>query len=168
MEEIKINLENLSEEEKEQLMSLVEKANKPKTGRWKPKKAEKYWAMSIIAINGTTKICWNDNEFDERSFAIGNVFKTEEEAKFALEKRKVESELQDIADELNDGWEPDFTNSAEQKYNIFYDYRSNTIVVDRNQTHKFAVVYFKNETITEEAIKRIGEERLKKYYFEVE
>ena len=34
MEEIKLNMENLSEEEREQLMKLIEKANAQKTKVW--------------------------------------------------------------------------------------------------------------------------------------
>lgn len=168
MEEIKLNLENLSEEEREQLMKLVEKANKPKAGRWKPETYNTYWFISLLTASGISRSSWRGDSFDNARFSVGTVFKTEKDAKFALEKRKVEVELQDIADELNDGWKPDWTNGEQDKYFLYYDCRAKCFRFSTNEIFKNPVVYFKTESMAKEAIKRIGEERLKKYYFDVE
>lgn len=167
MKEVKINLEKLSKEEREQLMKLVEKANKPTAGRLKPAKNDIYFYMSYDpeAIRSSL---WAGDTFDNARFSLGNVFKTREEAKFALEKRKVEVELQDVADELNDGWKPDWKNNKDYKYFMYYDCRTRKLIVGCNTACNHANVHFKDEPCAKEAIKRIGEERLKKYYFEVE
>ena len=43
MDEIKLNMENLTKEEREQLLKLVEKANRKESKVWKPKYNDKYY-----------------------------------------------------------------------------------------------------------------------------
>lgn len=167
MTEIKLNLDNLSDEERERFFALIEKANKPKPGRWKPENGETYFAISCVAANGVTAARWTDDGIDKERFALGNVFKTAEDAKFALAKRKVEVLLQDIADELNDGWKPDWTNVMERKHFICYGHTSKGLYVMSTTMDKPGV-YFKSSVIAREAVSRIGEDVLKKYIFEVE
>ena len=54
-ENITIDLEGLSKEEREQLLRLVEKAKKPKK-IWKPKCGEKYWYITLVGVSEET---WN-------------------------------------------------------------------------------------------------------------
>lgn len=163
--EIKLSLENLSKEEREQLMQLVEKANKPKPGRWKPNRGELYYH---ILSNGEVNTCrWDDYSTEKERFAIGNVFKTKKEAEFAVEKRKVEVELQDIADELNEGWVPNWNDKGTNKYIIAYNADNGRVEATLSRYIKIRGACFKTEDIANEAIRRVGKGCITKYYLEV-
>lgn len=163
---ISVNLENLSEEEREQLMNLIKKSNGCKRSVRRPKNNEMYFYIS-----GECEICfhrWRNDSIDNRYYEIGNCFKTKEEAEFALEKRRVEVELQHFAEENNER-EIDWEDEGQNKYCMYYDIVTDEIEGSVLYCSKVAgIVYFSSTKILEQAIQVIGEERLKKYYFEVE
>ena len=161
---LQINMNNLTDEERTTLLSLVEKANKPKNKVWKPKFGLVYYFISnngeIEATNCIESIA------DEERFVFGNCFKTEDEAKFALEKLKVITELKRFAIEHNEG-EIDWSDSEQKKYYIYYSCHINRTDIDFTTQMRENIVYFTSQEIATQAIQEIGEERLKKYYFEV-
>lgn len=163
MNNITVNMDNLTTDERNTLLKLIEKANKPKNKSWKPGWGERYYTISN---DGTliNLLCTNDNT-DERTFTIGNCFKTKEEAEFALEKQKVITELKRFALENNE-CELDWNNEY-HKFYLYYDYKTGKIAVVSNMSWKTLSVYFSSEIIAKEAIEKIGRDRLKKYYFEV-
>lgn len=164
MTEIKLNLDNLSDEEIARFFALIERANKPKLGKRKPNVNDGYY---YICSDGKINFCyWFNDADDKRRFALGNVFKTEEEAKFAVEKRKVEVLLQDIADELNDGWVPDWSDVKMKKHFIAYSRLAKDFGI-LSAAMERPGIYFKSKDVAKEAIRRIGEDVLKKYIFEV-
>ena len=161
---ITVNMENLSDEERNTLLELINKANKPKSKVWKPEDAELYYF-----IRNDGQICythWNEIDLDQDRYGLGNCFKTEDEAKFALEKLKVITELKRFALEHNGG-EIDWSDKEQDKYFMYYSYISFKIIIDYTTTSKRTTTYFTSREIAEQAIKKIGKERLKKYYFEV-
>ena len=84
---INVNLLNLSEEEREQLMSLIKKANQPQKNRWRGEKNDVYYS-----ITGDGRIVDNresESTCDDVVYQFGNYFKTKEEAEFELNKRLV-------------------------------------------------------------------------------
>ena len=102
-EQITVNLNNLTEGEREQFKKLLEKGNK-ESRVWKPKKIDQYYY-----INDFTDVCtdtWQEAGADYKRFKIGNVYKTREEVCFALERAKVKAELERYALEHND---PDYS-----------------------------------------------------------
>lgn len=116
--DIKVNLNNLTEDERNTLLSLVEKGNKPKNKIWKPKYDEGYYASdSSGAVLETT---WN-TEIDEQMYDIGNCFKTKKEAEFEVERLKVIAELKRYAQEHNE-CEVDWSNANQFKYYLYYSY----------------------------------------------
>lgn len=162
MNEIKLNLENLSQEEREQLMKLVEKANKPKYEQWIPKDKEYYYYLGVDgSVNGAY---WHDNSNIARfGVKYGNFFKTKEEAERFAEKRRIEVELQNIANELNNGWKPNWEDPNEAKYSIVKG-ASGNILIDYDYNLTRSTIYFKTREFAKQAIEHIGEERLKKYF----
>ena len=56
-----------------------------------PQDGDKYWY--IKTTGDILHEIWGDFRFEKDMLEIGNVFKTEEEAKFAVEKLKAEAEL---------------------------------------------------------------------------
>lgn len=160
---ITVNMDNLSTDERNTLLELIKKANKSNKV-WKPCKNEEYWYISTI---GKICNCINCNtDEDNRVYKLGNCFKSKEEAEFALEKQKVTTELKRFALENND--ELYWNDTDRKKYFIVYDYGSKFIDFVFSYFKKMMNnIYFSSREIAQEAVKTIGEERLKKYYFEV-
>lgn len=166
--QITVNMENLSNEEREQLLKLVERSNKQPKKRWRAEDEEEYYFIDYC-----NKIdAWKELNYktDKGLYEIGNYFKTEEEAEFELNKRLVYQELKDYALEHNEykfNWEDE----TQRKWYICYDYD-----VNPESLNYFCVwtlcdigqIYFSSEKIAHEAAKAVGENRIKKYLFGVE
>ena len=146
------------------------KAEEQKQGKvWKPKKGEDYWVMFDGELN--TDI-WEDDDddgYDNRRYIRGNIFKTKEEAEWADQHRIVATELKHFVAE-NDPrpiTEEDWKDLGLMKYHMLYTYESG-IDISGTFSHRMAKqVYVSDIEVIKKAIKHIGEERLKKYYFGV-
>lgn len=155
---ITVNMKNLSEEERETLMKLIQKSNGSKGKVWKPEDNEKYF---YVSRRGVINICrWINDTTDNGCYEIGNCFKTKEEAEFALEKRRVEVELQRFAEENNEC-------ETGVRYFISYNLDSE-ITVDQVYGVRLKGIYFSSKEVAENAIWAIGKGRLKKYYLGIE
>lgn len=96
-------------------------------------------------------------------FAIGNHFKTRKEAEFQVERLKVLAEMKRIVakdDEV--AWD-----ANKVHWFICYNIRKSEIDVQYYIFYKQDDIYFASEERAYECINTIGEERLKKYYFQV-
>lgn len=164
MDNVTIDMNNLTEREREQLLTLVAKANKG-SKVYVPEDGEKYW---IILTSGTlSNYTWRGDCFDHGLLAIGNCFKTREEAKFEVERLKVIKELKDYALKYNEH-EIDWKDENKGKWCIYYSYSYSTVLSDVTSSIGLSTVYFTSSQIAGNAIKAIGEDRLKKYYFGIE
>lgn len=160
------NLDNLTADEKKTLEKLVEKANR-KSKAFKPTDGEKYY---FIAPNGIihTEICNQHPHFDCMRFQLGNCFATRKDAEFALEKQKVYTELKRYALEHNE-CAIDWGDTLQSKCCIRYNYDSNEFgFLFGYKIKNMGTIYFTNEEIAKNAISEVGEDRIKKYLFEVE
>lgn len=146
-----------------EIKNLKEKLNKqeePKR-RWKPNLGDIYYFIS----NAGSIICthWDDCASDRGRYAIGNVFKTEEEAEFGREQLRILAELEEYADDdkewdsIINHWCIDY--NTEKRCVAAYYLWSRDIPFN---------IYFSSKEQVQKAIDAIGEERLKKYYFCVE
>lgn len=162
---ITVNMENLSEKEREQLMKLIQKSNGSKVKVCKPDYRRKYFYVN--ECGGIMNSKWYDDVIDTDRYEIGNCFKTEEEADFALEKLKVEAELRRFAEENNE-YEIDWKDDDQEKWFIFYNCNTKKIDIIYNTVLKTHCIHFSSKEITKQAIDYIGEERLKKYYLGIE
>jgi len=103
------------------------------------------------------------SHIDSERQDIGNVFKTQEEAKFECEKLKVLNKLKSLSDDDQE-W-----NGDNRHYFIVYDFEANDFYLRSNCSIKMPHEYwFKSKESAENAIKIIGEDKLKKYVFGVE
>lgn len=143
----------------------VVEETKSKVKVWKPNKNEKY---CYIGGDGDIYHTVNVNlTVDDCIFSIGNYFKTDEEAEHMVEKLKVIKELQDFAIENRDE-EIDWYDKEQDKWEISYK-DSNVEPICNNYYRAQAFnIYFASKEIAQEAIKKIGEDRIKKYYFDIE
>lgn len=129
---------------------------------WKPSLGDLYY---YINSNGDIKFSYyNTRSIDKR--CIGNYFKTDEEADHMVEKLKVIRELQDLSNiKFN------MSNFKNNKiYFISYEFTENRIVPLFNNISRSIPfnVYFSTKEDCEEAITKIGKDRIKKYYFDIE
>lgn len=123
-----------------------------------PQDGDGYWYIDDEGYILNEK--WDGLDFEEYRLAIGNVFKTKEQAEFASEKLKVEAELRKFG--------RSFCYNREN-YSISYDGNSGSIEPLLNYyEHQQGVIYFESVEKAQQAINEVGQERIKKYLFGVE
>lgn len=134
---------------------------------WKPKKGDTYYYIG--SVGSIFNYDYREDISDEAHLNIGNYFKTKEDAKHMVEKFKVIRELQKFANENNEE-KIDWKNFNQCKYKIFYDAEDEDLYVDYSiqcESEPFGI-YFTSFKIAKRAIEVVGEDRIKKYYFNVE
>lgn len=99
-----------------------------------------------------------DDVFDEDVREMGNAFLTREEAEFECERRKVEVIIRKYSRPFK---------YDEYNYHIEYDYDDNTLDIGVYRRISVGIPYFESEEIVQQVIDKIGEDRLKKYWFGV-
>lgn len=126
-----------------------------------PKRGDEYWYTDEY---GTVCSYQSDEFFNkviiEDMKAVNNIFRTKEQAEFAVEKLKVEAELRKFGRPFESG---------ENNYHISFETYDKFIDIDSllyRQTQ--GVIYFGSREKAQQAIESVGEERIKKYIFEVE
>lgn len=160
----KQELENKINELEKQLIELKEELNKPESKVWKPKLNDIYYTILNYGIISSSK--WNDDAIDNIRYAIGNCFRTQEEAEFEVERLRVTAELKRFAEEHN---EPiDWNNSKQSKYYIAFGADDSSICYGFAILVKRNDIYFSSKELAQQAVAEIGEERIKKYYLGIE
>ena len=133
----------------------------PESRRWKPKKGQIYSFISDLGAALSTT--WTGGCHDSLRFAIGNVFETDEEAEFEVERLKVIAELKEFAepeDRVGDGHTNHYHISC-------YGDISDSISIFSCSVVKNPTIYFESEEKAREALRAVGEDRIKKYYLRV-
>ena len=138
---------------------------------WKPLLGDQYFRINVNTFDlfPITRPCWGGSAFDEENYSIGNCFQTEEEAKHMVEKLKVIKELQDFALE-NYTEKIDWKNNKQLKFFINFDCYSNRVGYSYTDDTKPVPlnIYFTSRELALKAIEKVGEERIKKYYFDID
>ena len=136
---------------------------KEKNKSWKPKEGD-----TIFYITGTGKVI-SDNFMpclpsDNDKVLFNNAFQTAEEDEHMVEKIKIINKLRELSNiNFND-------TSDEAHYVIVYDIEENEITFNVSYYCKALPfnIYFATIEDCKKAIETIGEDNLKKYYFDVE
>lgn len=124
---------------------------KPPHPRWKPENGEMY--RFIDDSENVAALHWSGDQFDLRHFDIGNMFKMNDDAAFAIERLKVLAQMREWAGNWNDPW-----------YLRFFD--GNIAVNERIlTTMNLGELRFACKDDAENCIRVVGEDRIKKYYF---
>ena len=134
---------------------------------WKPKEAELYFYYDSEGL--IYESIYYGDSIDERRLDLGNCFRTRQEARHMVEKLKVINELKNFALENNEE-EIDWNNLSQRKYVIIYDPEDQNVDVYcywRTQYLPFNI-YFTSEKIAQKAIEFVGEEKIKRYYFDID
>lgn len=124
-----------------------------------PDFGEEYYYIDINGVVEWEK--WEGSDLEKEMLVFDNIYKTKEEAEFTLEQLKVLRELKELADDDQE-WNG---NNSHLHYYLAYSYHDNKIETDWNNSCCKGTFYFKSVESAEAAIKQIGKDRLKKYYF---
>lgn len=151
--------ERIANLEKE-LAELKEEIEFKEDGLFKPNINERYFCCTSYGIVDCRT--WNNNATDNSRYAVGNVFRTEEEAEFEAERLKVVAELRKFAVPNNVSFK------EKQFFSIVFDSCSPKIITAAFNFYQITDLFFESEKIAEKAIKKVGEDRIIKYYFRVD
>lgn len=144
------------EDIKELIAKKVEAEQKPKT-IWGLKKEDGEDYYRLYSDGDIEQVVFY-TDYDEQARDIGNVFLTREEADFTRERRKIEAVMRRYGRPFKYG---------EYDYAIVYSHNNNTLNIFRYSAANFGIPYFESEEIVQQVIDKIGEDRLKKYWFGV-
>lgn len=140
------------------------KIYKEPTKNWKPKEGDTIFYITETGrvISGTfLSLLPSDND----KVLFNNAFQTREEAEHMLEKIKIINKLRELSNiDFND-------DCKEEHYLISYNNESKKIICDVHHLFVREIpfnIYFKTKEDCQNVIETIGEENLKKYYFDVE
>ena len=125
-----------------------------------PEDGERLYFIDNVQSTISSKIFDINNMNDVKRFENGLFFETKEEAEHYLKERKLLFKLHQYAKEKNDGWEPDWSDSGENKYYIFYGHSGNKFEVSSaviSDNFK-KLPYFKSREIAQECIDEFGDE----------
>jgi hypothetical protein len=149
---------NIQDEIKELKKRIVELEKQDKEEQGFPQDGDKYWY--IDDRHGALPSTYSSHYTDKYRQAICNVFKTKEQAEFQIEKLKVESELRKFSRPFKYG---------DWNFEILWNNHENNIELDwSGYIVRQSVIYFESGEMAEKAIESVGEERIKKYIFELE
>lgn len=158
---------DVTEDQKGMLDSLLSQTGfviKDET-QW-PSQGDKYYYIdndSEILTGQWDTINDIPSRVDARRRNIGNIFKTREEAEFEIERLKVLNQLKSLSDD-DQKW-----NQKNSHYHIAYELCFDKLSIwDSSCVKSLHEYYFKSKESAENAIKIIGEDKLKKYVFGVE
>ena len=134
--------------------------NEKPTQVWKPNVGDKYY---YISNTGSILYYMYDEDVTNKAIiSIGNCFKTREEAAHMLEKIKIINKLRELSNIK-------FNENQKEKWSVIYDFSYNKVDCVYNKYTKCIPfeICFKTREDCQKAIETIGEDNLKKYYFEV-
>jgi hypothetical protein len=126
MKELKVNLENLSETERSQLVALIEKANKPEpvvqsSLLFEPKYDSYYFFSDHNG--GVSSSTWDDHVYDTYRKGLGNTFRTKEAAQTHIDYLKARTKVLRYMREREQetGWVADWSDGDQAKFNAYLD-----------------------------------------------
>lgn len=149
------------EERLESLTKQIEELKKVEIeeyGRWFPEINEHYWYIDTYC--DVLKDIWKDADVDNLMLLSGNIFKTEEEAKFEAERLKVYRELRQYSSNGK---------LCKDYFYIGYDIFKKDIVYVKvsNSIIRYGDLCFESKELTEKAVETVGIDKVLKYYLEV-
>jgi hypothetical protein len=160
MNEVTVNLDNLTAEERKQLLALVGKANKP-FEVWKP--FENVDIFKVCADGSINSYRYYSPE-DVNYYTQGRLFQTREQAEFFSEQERILTQYKRLAAESWTGEKIDWSDFDINKWEACL--RNNELDYTTIYNGRYVGgVYFKTEESLKSAIKTIGEENIIKYLF---
>lgn len=163
------NLEELKKQISElqskvtKLENESKKENKKENKRWRAEINDTYFYINDVGYANVSHE--NNDSFDKYRFKTRNYFKTEEEEEEYQEVMNTYYDLMDLAEELNNGEKIDWHNEYQCKFPIYYSFKCDTLDEGRAYVCKeLGQIYCLDEDFLKKAIKKIGEDKLKKLF----
>lgn len=123
-----------------------------------PQDGDGYWYADHDG--GVLPSTYDNHYMDRDRQLIGNIFRTEQEAHFAVEKLKVEAELRKFSRPFECG-----------AFNCCISLDTDDVCLYLDSSRYFqsqGTIHFESKVKAQQAIESVGEERIKKYIFGVE
>lgn len=146
------------DEIKELIIEKVEAEQKPNT-IWDLSVGDKADYYRLYSEGDVAKLSF-DCYYDEKSREAGNAFLTEEEAKFELERRKIEAILRKHSRPFK---------KEEQNWYLYYSCNIIDNIINTGVVYEInpGIPLFETKEIAQQVIDKIGKDRLEKYWFGV-
>ena len=145
---------------KQRITELEQQAKEQQVEQTKefPRDGDDYWY--IYDDGDVFSTFYNNNHIDRYRQTMGNIFQTEEQAEFSVEKMKVEAELRKFSRPFDED---------DNNYFIELSMFDKTLTVDDDECWQIqGVIYFESTEKALQAIESVGKDRIKKYIFGVE
>lgn len=135
---------------------------KPIKSVWDLKKGDKYF---VLWSEGEVEYCkWNGDKIDVNRRDCGNIFLTKEEAEFEVERRKCEAimlkygtrDMMSLGESGVEKWRIEYLRDEGKQNTDCYRY-----------VNTQGTIWFASKEIAQQCVDEIGEDRLKKYIFNV-
>lgn len=150
MSNLTVDMENLTNAERKQLLKLVEKGQKEKS-IFKPDKGDSYYTINY---DGTISNWRNDTDnTDNRIIKYGNAYTDKSVAERKLKDMKLWSLLWNFAEENNG--EIDWSNSERDKYYIYCGNNHNWYIDVKGLCRGLTEIYFSSKELAQRAIDEI-------------
>lgn len=158
-----MNLEKINKDDLEQLFSLLNKMlgeeDNEKLGKkrkeWTPETGEEYWTFS--QLGDLIKSFCENGMIDSKRHRVGWMFRTKEDAEFAIERQKIVTELRRYAFEHND-FETENCDGDRTLYKIVYDVSNRNLdVVNARLVKDMSSIYFSSGRIAKDAMLEVEE-----------
>lgn len=141
----------------EVIKAYEEELNSLDGDHWIPAEEERYWWIDEEGY--VDWAAWCGYTDDERRLSIGNVFKTEKEAEFEVERLKILAIMKKYSRPID---------KNKENWIMYYCEDMRKIKYYTTRNYNCGTPCFESEEIAQKVINEIGEDRLKKYYFRVE
>ena len=142
-----------------QAMAASEVEAKPE-GRYKPKYGEEYWCIG--GDGNIFSVKWMGSHSSEFRYALGNVYRTVEEAQAALDKQLATVRILDRIAELNaadNNWVADWDDKGQSKYRVSFETKTNELALGLLYSRKFLPdAYHGSEQTIETVIKEMADD----------
>lgn len=168
-ENFEVNLDNLTQKEKESFLKLIKKSEtilEPTEKHWKGKQGDVYYA--ITSEGRIVEHIEAESVYDKQCYQFGNYFQTKEEADFTKKRQLIYQQLKDYAVKHNEekiNWE---NLNQEKAYIRFNAYIWDVEAGFTYEKKDIGQIYFTPRVIAINAIKEIGKENIKHYLFGID
>ena len=150
-----------------EILELHKVLNEPDepAGQWKPEMGDTYYA--IVSSGELASDLWGGDRVDRDRLALGDVYRTREEAEQIVKNRKVHVELQELADRAWDysGEVLDWDKLGQNKYRtcLYFQHPSKLTWSIAGNSIDGCAVYFPTEQSLKAAWDTIGHDRMIAY-----
>ena len=138
-------------ETKKLLDRLIQERNPLPEPKWEPKGGGYYVTSDGAGLNGGSQ---------DTGRQYGIEFETREAAEKAAKYYRFIHRLYKLAEELNEGWEPDWRDVDQHKFSVWYDHGGGKYEVDSYWRIDLLAPVFKDKTTVNKAIEILNQEEL--------